>query len=354
MSYDKSKIFLRFGKCVKLQNLLKDFRKTNLDNYNDEIVDLFDTSLDDRSILQDLLDGTHSIQEDLESWEGDKPITICDRIIDEYVKPLINSARTSSSDILDDLIDQMNDNSDKVQQNNVSCSEVTTEITNSNAGSLPKPTVDQMARKDNAFEIRCSSVSTQGEELWTVYSELLGTAPSLAQTDIEFTWAKAGITFKILSGSSILETFDYNNQYSNWSVSGFNVDNTNKGFLYPKLTKLPNGDGYSFYYLLELFKDEARTSANLVASGTRTTASGEIKFTEQNDSGISGTVDIDYSADESSSKILLPLFLEDDKFFFVTDSDETGKFLNFFRNEYEKALPAGTGPSVTIPDSWAE
>ncbi len=63
-------------------------------------------------------------------------------------------------------------------------------------------------------------------------------------------------------------------------------------------------------YRVEIHKDEQRSGRQLVASGTRNSAKGSVELKEQNDSGLSGKIDIDYAADNSQIYIsAIPVFL---------------------------------------------
>ena len=88
------------------------------------------------------------------------------------------------------------------------------------------------------------------------------------------------------------EAGDAANQMSGWSFSGANPNNTNGGLLYWSL------DEVGGTYFVSIYKDSA--GANKVAEGTRATASGSVTLAEQNASGLTGSVTIAYTGDDTT------------------------------------------------------
>lgn len=97
--------------------------------------------------------------------------------------------------------------------------------------------------------------------------------------------ANAGLT------ESIAEAGDASNQMSAWTFTGESSSNTNSYVLYWKLENSGTTRTVSIY------KDSA--GANLVAQGSRD-GDGEVTLTQQNSSGLAGTVTVAYTADDTT------------------------------------------------------
>lgn len=83
---------------------------------------------------------------------------------------------------------------------------------------------------------------------------------------------------------------DLYSQLSGITLNGVTDDYSDSGKLYGTLI-------YSTVYTLNLYSDEERTQ--LVASGNRNTSSGSITISQSNNSGISGSVTLAYTQDDS-------------------------------------------------------
>jgi len=98
--------------------------------------------------------------------------------------------------------------------------------------------------------------------------------------------------------SSYSETGDINSELDNWVINGvvpyYNTDTARK--LYADLTDAAGTRK------VEIYKDAAKS--NKVAEGTKV-GDGTLTFTERNNSGISGTVDVTYSDGETDVVILV-------------------------------------------------
>jgi len=100
--------------------------------------------------------------------------------------------------------------------------------------------------------------------------------------------------------SAVTESGDVDGELASWVVNGL-VPYTNTdadGKLYVTLSEPVAGD-----YKVEIFKDSGKAADDKVAEGQRT-GNGTISLTEQNDSGISGTVDVTYSDGETAVVLL--------------------------------------------------
>lgn len=110
------------------------------------------------------------------------------------------------------------------------------------------------------------------------------------------------------------------------------------------------------FICLELYKEVGLT--NLVASYgyvyDADAAVTDAALTEENDSGLSGTFDLDYSANDTDIEITLPIdFAVGDIFLVEITVTDDGVVQSFFRDYLGKALPADVLGAETIDDSVA-
>lgn len=83
-----------------------------------------------------------------------------------------------------------------------------------------------------------------------------------------------------------------------------------------------------------------------------TSATG-MPLTGANGSGLSGSVDLTYSADATGIDLQVG-WKAGDKWTFQTNSDEAGTFQNFFRDRLGETLPNKLDATETISDTLAE
>ena len=97
-----------------------------------------------------------------------------------------------------------------------------------------------------------------------------------------------------------METFTIigDSQTSRWALTGYSRDNTDQGRLHTTLYE-STGD-----YFVELYKDPGRDSADLVASGSISSPAGEVTISEENSSGLSGSVNLAYEQDSEFSLVV--------------------------------------------------
>ncbi len=80
-------------------------------------------------------------------------------------------------------------------------------------------------------------------------------------------------------------------QSSSWKLSGYSRDNTDDGKLYCSIYKdLPD-------YKVEIYKSANMDAGSLVASGAISAVTGEVTLGEENSSGLSGSMMLDYLTD---------------------------------------------------------
>lgn len=91
---------------------------------------------------------------------------------------------------------------------------------------------------------------------------------------------------------------DAHEQLSDWSVTGATMSNTDAGTLYWNLTNSGSTRTVNAY------KDSAEAAGDLVLQGT-SSGDGTITLAEQNSSGLSGSVTVAYTTDDTDSANLL-------------------------------------------------
>jgi hypothetical protein len=91
------------------------------------------------------------------------------------------------------------------------------------------------------------------------------------------------------------------------------------------------------------------SSDDLVAAGTRT-GNGTITLTEQNSSGLTGSVDVTYVSDTTSITYNLKVFKENDEIRFTLSNDRAGLLQTIFGRLWYTSLPSATSGSETIDD----
>lgn len=122
----------------------------------------------------------------------------------------------------------------------------------------------------------------------------------------------AGTLVRISGLTGVVEEGDTANQCSAWAIYGATLRNTSMGRLYWTLED-DSGDRTVKLYSRKNQDTAANSyfsSANLVASGTRT-GDGAITLTEENSSGITGTVTVAYTADDEDQSNMLHIYVFD-------------------------------------------
>lgn len=118
---------------------------------------------------------------------------------------------------------------------------------------------------------------------------------TMVEADLErlFGLVDTRITRDPLSDGPVLN--DPGHQVNRWHLQGmeWNRNTDNEGFIHMVLKRLPSGD-----VQVELYRDQARTA--LIAGGERTGSVGPVPVTSSNDSGLSGTLEVSYTADTSA------------------------------------------------------
>lgn len=349
MAYNKTVIFQNIGKGTKKFNKIATATtgfKATLDSVMSEIVALYNDSEGERRILNLFSNANKSDQAALDSVKS-QTISIVGSYLTTVVREDLSVVGSTSSAVLEALADAMETASDTVRQNTTSATTPTADDDNAGNGTMSSVTTTQQCRDNNDFEITCTNATTKTSERWSVTCSRLG-GLGTAVTGEEFESESAGVKFTISAQEDITETGDENNQLSGWSFTGakkgLNTDPNGK--LYVTLTDTAGTRTVSCY------KDAGRTQ--LVCQGSRS-GNGTVTLTQQNGSGLSGSVSVAYVANDNNIELKLEfLFAVGDKFYFSTSITAKGNFQYFFVENFGKALPNAAPQSETVPESWAE
>lgn len=128
--------------------------------------------------------------------------------------------------------------------------------------------------------------------------------------------------------------------FDDWDFQGLIEDHCDGSKIYLKYTNSTE--------LLELFSDSTRTSDYLIASGTG--SEGIVSFTEENSSGLSGSVVVTgVPADDEAMYITIDFFSKDDKIYFTATKVAPSYWNEFFGKLFKVNLPSDTeGGAGTI------
>lgn len=214
------------------------------------------------------------------------------------------------------------------------------------------PVLSQLARPDDKIDIICLQ-DTVGAETWSVKSKVIGVLGQ-ATTGVLFdTLAaeRAGISFMLgldnVSNRYVITNDDLS-QLSNPLLAGFTALNTDSGILYARL------EFVSPLFRVQLYRDAGFADADLVAEGSIALPSGTVALAEQNASGLSGTIDLAFAANDIDITIEVPKAEVGDKFSLIIDVGEQGRYMQCFRDDYNFELPSVIDGSHTIDEALSE
>lgn len=349
MAYNKTTTFQNIGKGIKKLNKIDASStgfKAVLDTVMSEIVALLNDSEGERRILNLFSNANRSDQATLDSIKS-QTVSIVSSFLTSVVREDLSVVGSTSAAVIDALADAMEDNSDTVKENTVSVTTPAADNDNAGNGTMSTPSTTQRAHDNNDFEATCIDATTEGAEHWSVVCSRLGSLGT-AISGTEFASVTAGVSFTITAQEEITETGDDQNQLDNWAftgaVKGSNTDADGKLYI-----ALSDAAGTR---TINVYKDSGRQ--NLVAQGQRV-GDGEVTLNEQNSSGLSGTVDVTYTQDDTDIELKLPFAFEvGDKFYFSTSITDKGLFQYFFVEQFAKALPSATSGNETVSESWAQ
>jgi hypothetical protein len=349
MAYDKTTIFQNVGKGIKKFNKIDASStgfKAVLDAIMSEIVGLYNDTEGERKVLNLFSNANRSDQAALDSIKA-QTVSIVSSFLGTVVREDLSVVGSTAAAVINAITAAMDASSDTVKENTVDTSGPTPDTDNAGNGSMGSLSTTQQARDNNDFEATCIDATTEGSEHWSVVCSRLGSLGT-AVSGTTFESETGGVSFLISAQDEITEVGDDQNQLADWSFSGAsrgqNTDSAGKVYI-----SLSDSGGTR---TVSVYKDSGRTQ--LVAQGQRS-GDGEVTLSEQGGSGLSGTVTVTYTQDDSDIYLILPFAFEiGDKFYFSTSISAKGLFQYFFVEQFGKALPSAPGGSETVSESWAQ
>jgi hypothetical protein len=366
MGYDSQFIFTRLGKQVKKFNAiseLPDGIRAALDKIVEDAAAAFNDSPEDRKILNMLASANRSDQSACDAMAA-QAVSIAAAVLSGDTAERLGAVGTNAADVLELLADAMEDASDTVLETSPVAAAPVYDGDNAGNGTLSEITLDQLVRDCNHFEIECVDDSDAGEERWRVTSSRLGyvgeavtgeefdafadNAAGNVESGVKFTieaatgsgaedWETGDkIRFSTFVSPSFAVAGDNHNTFSDWIFfgvkPGYNTDADGK--LYATVEDNP---GSPATYTVNVYKDSGKTA--LVASATADEAECEILLAEQNGSGLSIGVDMDYTYDDSD---------------IVVTFTNQPRFQFFLVENFGKALPSAASGANTVDEALAE
>jgi len=261
------------------------------------------------------------------------------------------------------LVADMDDDSQTVNGNAVTAGAVTF----SGAGTMAiqdaaaSPVADQvsptqMLLDDDVFRIECTAASA-GNDTWVVNSMRRGRISKTARTaqlyGEELTADDvAGISFTILEPTDRI-TADPSSVLTSFAITGGekSVNSDDDGKLYVEVL----ADGYGGYDMVGYPTSADRTAKTNAVFSVNYSATGGHTISEENSSGLAGTVTIQTLATSSAITLELKIAYAVGDAFYVAacTSDDGGVIQTYMRDAYSKTLPYDTTGSETIADSLA-
>jgi hypothetical protein len=263
MGYDISKqepIFMRLGTYIHWWYKLDQWQgelDTRLDDALGDFLETSDKWPEDKQAYEAFSIEIRRQKEELESMQQ----SIVNLVSDFFglnVKAMIESAYSSTDDVIDDLIDQMEDYApsyeagDRVLQNIVSVDQTVTEDEDNSflAGDYPGDfslnfgtDATQMAQDDH-FVLTCADDSVVDGERWTLDSARLGQYSGEVVTDQSTDWYEAGIEKLNINPAPVREVQDSDKKVDKWTLSGAvrgtNIDED--GYVWLRFKNTGSGD----------------------------------------------------------------------------------------------------------------
>lgn len=259
--------------------------------------------------------------------------------------------------VLLDLIDAMNDETTAgaqiVETPNIGSISEAFDADNVGVGTVGTPTWLEYA--ENCLVTLECTVETIGSEEFSVVAKMDKdgsriTAQNSLMVKKTYISTDVGIESMTLV-RTIVDAGGENDHFEDWAFSGETSVNTNGGVLYCTYTAATK--------LLEIFSDTARAAGDLVASGTWDGIDGSTcTLTEQNESGLSGSVKIVQAAaadplTTNTLEVDLQVFKEEDRIYLDYSRTRLSKFELFFGRLFKTELPHIVSNGHTIWDAFA-
>jgi len=246
----------------------------------------------------------------------------------------------SHTGVLQELTDAMNDNTvpQNVLVNTTSNGSPTADPDNVGVG-----TIDGVVLKEwvisGEITIKCTN-ETLGAEKFSVILKRTDNGEvieGLNSATIKQLFKSNDIGIDLTVNRTISETGDGSGQLANFTVSGETSTNTDGGKVYVNLTDTAGTR------TVDVFSDSARTVK--VASGTKV-GDGTITLSAVGGSGLTGSVDVTFTVDDTDIVFDLQVFKLNDKFTFSVTNNEEGLFQTYVSRNFRFALESDASPTI--------
>lgn len=346
-------VFGDIGALIKTSNDIEALKST-LDTRRTTTTGIFDDDADDVEFLSGALQGIDTMETRIDS-----AVNLAVQKVEDYMTTILPDklevAYASLSDMLDQLVEKMDDDSQTVDANTVSAGAVTFSgagtptIQDNGTPTAGQVTPTQMLIDDQIYRIECVSAS-EGADTWYIYDKD-GVNVGTAETSTLFEDDSVGIEFTINEPVAV-EANDGSNLVSGWDDLSGGIKSSNcdsDGKVYVAIT-LDGSD-----YTITGYPSSADRTAdtNAVFASATYTGTGDVTVSEQNSSGISGTLTVDATGTDADIEVTLkiPVAVGDKFEMAAATVTDDGTIQTFFRDHMNRSLPSdGTG-SETIADS---
>jgi len=371
-NYDRDEAFKAIGKSIARYNELVS-QQADQETIVEEHIPLLNESSETRDMLVSVMNERTSNIARFESAQA-QAVDVVEEYIQTGLATMLDVVDTDvggselTAKVLDALEDAMYLNDDSVLCNQITPDEeppdggadLKADIDNAGVGELyVRTTYDQQTHDDLDFELECIDASVPLSEIWLLRNSKEDDIGRIT-SNVLFTDAqeKYGKTFELTVRDVIYETNDNNNQLSNWVLNGA-VKRKGNERSSPSLAR-GNSSYWGLYYVklydtagtrtVELYQDFARTI--LVASGSLL-GDGTIILAAAGGSGLTGSVDVAYVADDNDIVLKYPFPVEvGDKYYYTSEVATPALFQTFFVEQFDRALLCSGTP--TVLEAWAQ
>jgi len=369
-NYDRDDIFKPIGKSIARFNELV-IQEADQETIFSEQITESNESVETRNFLKDIMDERARLRDKFETMRTEAVEAVIGYLttgVAEMLDVIPLGVEDLLAEVLDALEDAMYLNGDKVDCQVVlppespppGAPDTNADIDNQGVGSMiVADTYPQQVHDELDWEIECFNDAVEGSELWTVKNDKEDGLGTLT-TGVLFSDAaeKYGHTFQIDDLDAIQEGQDPLASFSNFVLNGA-VKRLGNEYSTAALNR-SNSDFYGVYYYtltdigggnrqVDVYLDSGHTIK--VATGTRA-GDGTVILAAVGGSGLTGSVDIVYSADTSTSVKYPFKFKVGDRYYFKSSVETPKIWQKFFVDQFDRALPCGT--PVTVLESWAQ
>jgi len=256
--------------------------------------------------------------------------------------------------ILRTIFDAMTADAKTLLQNTVAAGALTAATGNTGTLSATTNTPHEHCYDGDVITVRCLKGLDSTRETFIVESKYLGRAANVLTVEEDWIDARLGIALKLdrtiidadagVAGGAA--------QVGTWALNGETSSNTDSGVLYGSISQVAGTD-YIYLWTSAADRDAAdTTSSTLVASGSVLDVGGgeTVTLTQQNSSGLSGSVIITYAADRNFD-VDLQVCVEGDRWTIALTNDYAGKLHTAIGHLWHISLPNGAAASAEMPDA---